>query len=72
MISNDSNEYWYKDQTRCRLMATSSFDRPLEIKNDKAAAKLIEAEKSHKAIRKIDISRELERGRSFLEKRYSH
>ena len=53
-------------------MATSSFDRPLEIKNDKAAAKLIEAEKSHKAMRKIDISRELERGRSFLEKRYSH
>jgi hypothetical protein len=53
-------------------MATSSFDRPLEIKNDKAAAKLIEAEKSPEAIRKIDISRELKRGRSFLEKRYSH
>jgi hypothetical protein len=53
-------------------MATSSFDRPIEIKNDEAAANLLKAVESHKAIRKIDISKELERGRSFLKERYSH
>jgi hypothetical protein len=53
-------------------MATVSFNRPLEIKDDKAASILIDAAKdSHKAIRKIDISRRLESGQVLLKERYS-
>jgi len=52
-------------------MAKISFDRPLEVKNDKAASILIKAAKgSRKPIKRIDISRKLESGRSSLKKRY--
>ena len=54
-------------------MATISFLRPMIIKDDKAAAALIKAaNRTHKPIRKIDISRELESGLASLKKRYSH
>jgi len=52
-------------------MATSSFGRTVEIKDDKAAARLIKVAESHKPIKKIDISKEIERGRSFLKECYS-
>ena len=56
-----------------RTMATISFLTPMIIKDDKAAAALIKAANcSHKPIRKIDISRELESGLVSLRKRYSH
>jgi hypothetical protein len=56
-----------------RTMATISFLRPMIIKDDKAAAALIKAaNRTHKPIRKIDISRELESGLASLKKRYSH
>jgi hypothetical protein len=52
-------------------MAKISFDRPLEVKNDKAASILIKAAKgSRKPIKRIDISKKLESGRSLLRKRY--
>lgn len=53
-------------------MATSSFDRPVKINDEKAASRLLKASKSHKAIRRIDISDELERGSSFLKEHLSH
>ena len=54
-------------------MATISFLTPMIIKDDKAAAALIKAANcSHKPIRKIDLSRELESGLVSLKKRYSH
>ena len=53
-------------------MATISFSRPLEIKDDKAALIIIKAAKeSHRAIKKVDISRKLECGRVLLKQRYS-
>lgn len=53
-------------------MATVSFSRPLEIKDDKAAQIIIEAAKdSQKAVKKVDISRKLECDRVLLKKRYS-
>jgi hypothetical protein len=52
-------------------MAKISFDRPLEVKNDKAASILIKAARgSRKPIKRIDISMKLESGRSLLRKRY--
>jgi hypothetical protein len=55
------------------MMATVSFNRPLEIKDDKAASIMIDAANdSHKAIKKINISRRLESDRVLLKKRYSH
>jgi len=55
------------------MMATVSFRRPLEIKDDRAASIIIKAAKdSHKAIERVDISSKLERGRVLLKKRYCH
>lgn len=53
-------------------MATISFSRPLEIRDDKAASAIIEAaQDSRKAVKKVDIARKLESGRVLLRKRYS-
>ena len=56
-------------------MATISFSKPLEIMSDESALALIEAaedKSSHKPIKRVNISRELERGLPSLKKRYSH
>lgn len=56
-------------------MATISFSRPLEIMSHESASALIEAaedKSSHKPIKRVNISRELERGLPSLKKRYSH
>ena len=54
-------------------MATISFDRPMIIKDDKAAAKLIDAANcTRKPIVDTDILRELERGRQLLQDELSH
>jgi len=56
-------------------MATISFSKPLEIMSDESASALIEAaedKSSHKPIKRVNISRELERGLPSLKKRYSH
>jgi len=53
-------------------MATISFERPLVIKDDKAAAALIEAATcTPKPIKDMDILRKLERGQRLIEKIYS-
>jgi hypothetical protein len=55
-----------------RAMATISFLRPMIIKDDKAAAALIEAANcTPKPIKEIDILGKLERSRLSLRKRYS-
>jgi hypothetical protein len=54
-------------------MAIISFDRPMIIKDDKAAAALIEAATcSPEPIKEIDILGKLERGRRLVRKIYSH
>jgi hypothetical protein len=53
-------------------MATISFDRPLVVKTDKDASILIRAATaSRKPIKKVDVDKMIESGRSSLKKRYS-
>jgi hypothetical protein len=54
-------------------MATISFDRPMIIKDDKAAAALIKAATcKRKPIEDTGILRELERGLRLLKEELSH
>lgn len=55
-------------------MATKSFHEALVIKDRKAAKALInvmDCKSSHKPIKRLDISKELERGKLYLKNRYS-